>query len=55
MNERPVPPRGIYKWRSAIILPVNQIGNVPGWIRFLTESVITIKRIKIVDVPWGTE
>jgi len=37
------------------IFAVRHTANVPGQIRFLIVSVITINGINIVGVPWGTE
>jgi len=39
----------------AIIFAVGRTANVPGRIRFLIVSIITINDISIVGVPWGTE
>ena len=39
----------------AIILAVRRTANVPGRIRLLIVSIITINFINIVGVPWGTK
>ena len=39
----------------AIILAVNRIAKVIGRINRLTDSMITIKGIKIDGVPWGVK
>lgn len=38
----------------AIILAINRTARVPGRIIFLIVSIITIKDIRAIGVPWGT-
>jgi len=42
------------KW-PGIIFAVRRTARVPGRIRFLMVSMITIKGINRVGVPWGTK
>ena len=39
---------------SAIMFAVSRTASVPGRIRLLIVSIITINGISMVGVPWGT-
>jgi len=47
--------RRVIKRCPAIMLAVRRIAKVLGRIRFLIDSINTIKDIKTPGVPWGTK
>ena len=51
----PLFPSSINNKCPAIIFAVRRTANVPGCIRLLIVSIITINGINIVCAPWGTE
>lgn len=50
----PLLPNKVNSRCPAIMLAVRRTANVPGRIRFLIVSIITINGISIDGVPWGT-
>jgi len=51
----PLFPSSVNNKCPAIIFAVRRTANVPGRIRFLIVSIITINGISIVGVPWGAK
>lgn len=54
-REFPVFPSKVNSKWPAIILAESRTAKVPGRITFLIVSIITIKGIRTVGVPWGTK
>ena len=52
--EGPLFPSKVSSRRPAIILAVRWTVIIPGRIRLLIVSIITINGINMVGVPWGT-
>jgi len=50
----PLFPSNVNNKCPAIMFAVNRTANVPGRIRLLIVSMMTINGISIVGVPWGT-
>ena len=50
----PLFPNSVNNKCPAVMFAVKRTASVPGRIRFLIVSIITINGINMVGVPWGT-
>lgn len=55
LNEGPLLPRRVSNKCPAIMLAASRTAKVPGRIRLLIVSIITMNGISMVGVPWGTK